>query len=109
MVSRPLRWAWCRAMPDRGDHCVVARSMRGSSLVCACGIAPKAVSFSMRPDNQLEWRCLDHADVFLLYHRARYNAWQQNSKPTAISPAVSSVAVVSLAPSMGMADRWPWL
>ena len=48
MVRRPPRSAWCPARPDRGDPCVAARSTPGSSLICACGGAPKAALRSMR-------------------------------------------------------------
>jgi S1-C subfamily serine protease len=66
---------------------VVARSMRGLSLICVCGRAPKVVSSSRRPGNQLVWLCLDRVDAFSSYHRAQSIASQQSSKARGTLPA----------------------
>src|ERR1700730_11581560 len=69
MVRRPPRLVWCPAPPGPGNLCAAARSTLASSLIRACGRAPKAASRSMWPAKRLAWRCSDHVGGCSSFHR----------------------------------------
>ena len=70
-----------------GDPCVAARSTPGSSLICACGGAPKGASRSMRPARRSAWRFLDRVGVCSSSHRPRSNASRRSLRATGASRA----------------------